>query len=120
MSSSRIAVILPRLASSALKTSGLRKSQEKLICTTPRFLPRAAIISSVIFRGAGEIARQEECDAKIGALLTSRASQNVLSETWEISTIIPNRFISAIISLPSAERPLLGFFVSPEESAQWL
>src|ERR1700758_3124839 len=109
-----MAVILARVASPAAKISGFRKSQEKLICTTPCFLASAAIISSVMLRGAGEIARQDECDAKMGARLTSRAAQNVLSETCEMSTIMPRRFISATISLPNGERPLLGLLGSPE------
>src|SRR5207302_4847486 len=95
-------------------------SQEKLIWITPRFLPSAAIIWSVMLRGAGEIARQEECDAKIGARLTSSASSKVLSETCEMSTIMPSRFISPTTSLPNAERPLLGWLGSPDESAQCL
>src|ERR1019366_6860941 len=87
---------------------------------TPPFLASAWIISSVMLRGTGEIARQEEGDAKMGARLASSASQNVLSETCETSTIIPSRFISWTTSLPNGERPLLGLLSSPEESAQWL
>ena len=94
--------------------------QEKLIWTTPPFLPRAVIISSVMLRGTLAIARQEECDAKIGALLVSRASQNVLSETWEISTIIPRRFISWTTCLPNSDSPWLAPAASPDDPAQWL
>src|SRR5271163_4361773 len=63
-----------------------RNPQLKLICITPPFLPSAAIISSVILRGTLHSARQEECDAIIGALLVASASQNVLSAVCEIST----------------------------------
>ena len=38
----------------------------------------------------------------MGALLTSSASQKVLSATWEMSTIMPSRFISRTTSLPKA------------------
>src|ERR1700758_5115635 len=51
--------------------------QLKLIWMTPPFLPSAAIISSVMLRGTLHSARQEECEAIIGALLVASASQNV-------------------------------------------
>ena len=56
----------------------------------------------------------------IGAVLTSSASQNVLSETWEMSTIMPNLFISLTISLPSGVSPVVRPSRSPEEPAQLL
>ena len=56
----------------------------------------------------GEMARQEECEAKIGALLVSSASQKVLSATCEISTIMPRRFISATTSLPNGDEAVVG------------
>ena len=55
--------------------------------------------------------------AVFGALLVSMASQNVLSLTWEMSTSMPRRFISATTCLPNGVRPLC-FGSSPEESAQ--
>jgi hypothetical protein len=42
------------------------------------------LISSVILRGTLEIARADECYAKMGAWLVSSASQNVLSATCEM------------------------------------
>src|SRR5579864_7433437 len=56
-----------------------RKPQLKLTWTTPPFFASATIISSVMLRGTLQIARQEECDANGGALLTSSVSQKVLS-----------------------------------------
>src|SRR5262252_100493 len=101
-----------------------RNPQEKLMSITPPFLAKARIMSSVMLRPAFEIARHEEWDAKTGAVLTSRASQNVLSATCEISTIMPRRFISRTTSLPKSVRPLwcaiLVSLISPEESAHSL
>src|SRR5213083_1963938 len=70
--------------------------------TTPPLPLSARTMSSVILRGWPEIARMDECDATSGALLVSIASQNVLSETWEMSTITPRRFSSRTTSLPKA------------------
>src|ERR1700722_10399456 len=101
-----------------------RNPQLKLIWITPPFLASAAIISSVMLRGTLQSARQEECEAMIGALLTASASQNVLSAVCEISTIIPSRFISRTTCLPNGVRPLWcsipALSISPEESAQLL
>src|ERR1700749_536198 len=62
-----------------------RNPQLKLIWITPPFLANAAIISSVMLRGTLHNARQEECDAIIGALLVASASQNVLSAVCDMS-----------------------------------
>ena len=42
----------------------------------------------------------DECEAMAGARLASIASKKVLSETCEISTIMPSRFISRTTSRP--------------------
>ena len=41
-----------------------------------------------------QIAYADECEKMMGALLIRNASRIVLRETCEMSTIIPNRFIS--------------------------
>ena len=74
-------------------------------------------MSSVILRGALHSARQEECEAIIGALLTASASQNVLSETCEMSIMMPSRFMRSTTCLPKSVRPLCAG-LSVEESAQ--
>ena len=83
-----------------------RNPQLKLIWMTPPFLASAAIISSVMLRGTLHSARQEECEAMIGALLVANASQNVLSAVCEMSIIMPSRFISCTTCLPKGVRPL--------------
>src|SRR5579863_2082238 len=101
-----------------------RNPQLKLICITPPFLASAAIISSVILRGTLHNARQDEWEAMMGALLSARASQNVLSAVCEMSIIMPRRFISRTTCLPKGVRPLwcstADLSMSPEESAQLL
>ena len=63
-------------------------------------------MSSVILRGTSASARHEECEAITGADDVSSASKNVLSETCEMSTIIPSRFISRTTCLPKSVSPL--------------
>ncbi len=41
-----------------------------------------------------------------GAALVARTSRKVWSETWEISTIIPRRFISRTTCWPKSVSPL--------------
>src|SRR2546426_12421014 len=84
---------------------------------TPPFFARARIISSVMLRGTAERALQEEWDAITGALLAASASSNVLSETWEISTIMPSRFIRWTTCRPKSVRPFQRG-LSVAESAQ--
>src|SRR5207302_1615671 len=72
--------------------------------TTPLFFATARSMSSVMFLGALVRARAEECDAMTGALLIAIASQNVLSATWDMSTIMPRRFISRTTCLPKSNR----------------
>ncbi len=62
-------------------------------------------MSSVIFRGWLASARQDEWEANTGALLTFRTSQNVWSETCEMSTIMPARFIASITWRPRGASP---------------
>src|SRR5438045_824488 len=76
--SARAAAIFALASLSASAVFCERKSQLKLTWTTPPFLASATIISSVMLRGTLDSARQEECDANGGALLTSSASQKVL------------------------------------------
>src|SRR5579864_3924424 len=122
--SARAAAILAVTSLSASAVFCERKSQLKLTCTTPPFFASATIISSVMLRGTLDSARQEECEANGGALLTSNASQKVLSATWEISTIIPSRFISRTTCLPKSVNPLWcstpALSMSPDESDQLL
>lgn len=87
-----------------------------MIITTPSFLAIARSMSSVMLRGAFEIARADEWDATTGARVVSSASKNVLSETCEMSTIIPRRFSSRTTSLPNDVRPSWAG-ASPDESA---
>ena len=61
-------------------------------------------------------ARHEECEAIMGADDVSTASKKVWSETCEMSTIMPSRFISRTTSLPKSVRPF-GPFELPEEPA---
>ena len=53
----------------------------------------------------------------IGLSVTSIASQNVLSDTWEMSTTIPSRFISRMTSRPNRLSPLF-LTASVDASAQ--
>ena len=76
-------------------------------------------MSSVMLRGMSESARQLECEAMTGVVVTSSTSWNVLSETWEMSTIMPRRFISRTTCRPKSVRPLWRG-ASVEESAQSL
>ena len=59
-----------------------------------------------------------------GVRVVAMTSQKVLSETWEMSTIMPRRFISCTTCLPKGVRPswcwMVGSSMSPEESAQLL
>ena len=72
---------------------------------------------SFMLRGTRAMARAEECEAMTGAVLIASTSSNVASETCEMSTIMPRRFISRTTSRPKSLRPaLLG--VSVDESAQ--
>ncbi len=87
-------------------TSWSSKPLKKFTCTTPPFLATARSMSSVILRGALVKARAEECDAITGAFVVAIVSQKVLSATWEISTIMPSRFISSTTCLPKSVRPL--------------
>lgn len=82
-------------------------SQPKLIWMTPPLFATARIMSSVMLRGMFERARQEEWELKTGDFEVSITSQNVLSETWAMSIIIPRRFISAMTSRPNGLRPAL-------------
>ncbi len=74
-----------------------------------------------MLRGALVSARADECEAMTGARDTFTASKNVLSETWEMSTSIPSRFISRTTSTPKGVSPpwcfTLGLSMSPEASA---
>ncbi len=76
-----------------------------LTITTPPLVATAWIWSSVMLRGMFESARQEECDAKTGAFETASTSAIVFSETWEMSTSIPSRFISRTTWRPKSVRP---------------
>ena len=76
-------------------------------------------MSSFMLRGCCASAHAEEWDAIIGLVATSIESQNVLSDTWEMSTTMPSRFISRITSRPKRLRPLLRD-ASVEASAQVL
>ena len=58
----------------ATRCSSLRNPTVKLIMTTPPFRASARSMSSVMLRGWFERARQDECEAMTGALVTSRAS----------------------------------------------
>ncbi len=75
-------------------------------------------------RGAEVRARAEECEAMMGVRVVAMTSQKVLSDAWEMSTIMPRRFISATTCLPNRVRPLwwwtFSSSMSPEESAQLL
>src|SRR5437667_5592770 len=93
--------------------------------TTPPFLVMALSISSVMLRGALVSARDDECEAMMGALLVAIASQNVWSETCDMSTIMPSRFISSTTFLPNAVRPCVdgvipGVTTLPDDSAHSL
>src|SRR3954467_12874840 len=90
--------------------------------TTPPFFVIAFNISSVMLRGALVSARADECDAMIGALLVAIASQKVWSETCEMSTIMPRRFISRTTFFPKSVSPWVegvmpGVTTLPEDSA---
>ncbi len=80
-----------------------------------------------MLRGMFESARQEECEAKTGALETARTSAIVSSETCETSTSMPSRFISRTTSRPKSVSPPWTTYIFgsksvrkklPEESAQ--
>ena len=89
----------------------------KLTITMPPFRATASSISSLMFRGLSTKARADEWEAMKGARVAFKASQNVSSEAWETSTIIPRRFISRTTSRPnSVSPPWRGS--SLEESAQ--
>ena len=67
-------------------------------------------------------ARQEEWEKITGAVLAAMASRMVDGATWDRSTSMPTRFISATISRPRSERPPT-FSTSVAESAHgtfWL
>src|SRR5438270_9892757 len=90
--------------------------------TTPPFLVIAFNISSVILRGALVSARADEWEAMIGALLVAIASQKVRSDTCEMSTIMPRRFISKTTFLPKSVSPWVagvmpGVTTFPDDSA---
>jgi hypothetical protein len=76
-----------------------------LIITTPPPAATRRICSSVRLRGMAESARQDECDAKTGAREVSKTSAMVSSETCEMSTIMPIRFISRTTARPKSVRP---------------
>ena len=59
-----------------------------------------------MFRLTSASARTPECEAITGAFDSRMASMFAPFEGCERSTIIPRRFISAITSRPSGERPL--------------
>src|SRR5882724_10627481 len=105
----------------ALRHASSINAGKKLTITTPSFFAMARIISSVRLRGAAVSARTDECEAMIGDVDVLITSQNVLSETCDTSTIIPNRFISRTTSRPNSLNPLwwgtLASPRSPEESA---
>src|SRR5215470_14429970 len=86
--------------------------------TTPPVLASARIMSSVRLRGTSAIARQAECVATTGFVDVFTMSQNVLSDTWDTSTIIPTRFISRTTLFPKSLRPLLAPTSSPDDPAQ--
>jgi len=98
-----------------LKTSGFRKSHEKLISTTPPFFPSAAIISSSYAR-RGRIWRGRECDAKIGACSPPAHPQTFVA-TCEMSTIIPIGSSRPTISRPGAKARCSGVRIADESAS---
>ncbi len=89
---------------------------------TPPFAASEPSTSSGTLRGWSHSARAEECENRIGDLLTRRAERIVSGETWEQSTSMPRRFISRTTSSPNAVSPPTAG-TSVAESAQgmlWL
>ena len=74
---------------------------------TPPFFASAFNWSSSRFRSLFDTAMQPECDSMIGAFDTAIASQNDFAEACDRSTIIPRRFISTTVFLPSSVKPLV-------------
>src|SRR5438270_3376399 len=90
--------------------------------TTPPFLVMAFSISSVMLRGALVSARADEWEAMIGAFVVAIVSQKVWSDTCEMSTIMPIRFISKTTFLPNSVIPWVdgvipGVTTLPDDSA---
>ncbi len=77
----------------------------KLIMITPSFAARRPSTSSGALRTWSHKARHEECEKITGAAEAAIASRMVLGATWEMSTSIPIRFISATTSRPKSVRP---------------
>src|SRR5205814_4763872 len=89
------------------------------------FVVIAFSISSVMLRGALVSARDDECEAMMGAFEVAMASQKVWSETCEISTIMPKRFISRTTFFPKSVNPWVagvapGVTTLPDDSAHSL
>ena len=72
---------------------------------TPSVFASAFNISSSMLRGTLASARTAECDAMIGALLSSAAFSIDPFDGCETSIMMPRRFISAITRSPMGEMP---------------
>ena len=69
------------------------------------------------------MARAAECDAMTGAFDSAMACRLACLDGCERSTMMPQRFISAMACLPRSLNPLCSHFASASpvfESANWL
>ena len=94
-----------RAARAASTRPWSRNTDDTLIITTPPLAPMRRMWSSVRLRGRLASARQEEWDAKMGAREVSSTSSIVSSDTCEMSTIMPMRFISRTTERPKSLSP---------------
>jgi hypothetical protein len=108
---------LPTVANSAFEkrpNSLSMNPEKKFTQTAPPFFATALSIASVMFLGWFASSRLEECDASTGFFTYRITSQNIGSDTCEMSTITPSRAISSITRRPNAVSPTWSP-VSPED-----
>lgn len=86
-------------------TAGAMKPGTKVIIATPPFPGSRSSTSSGMLRGWSLTARHEEWLKITGAVVVSSAACMVLAATWERSTSMPMRFISATTSFPNSVSP---------------